>query len=122
MSYLREIMQRLNAASAGQAAGQAAGADPWLGLHSQHYAEQLSACSEAMLRYELAWLEQHRETLELCRVQPDMLQVAGGERHLEQMLQESEHSSSCWRLRSPGAASAPIPIAMRWWPTSTPGS
>ena len=90
MSYLREIMQRLNADSAGQAAGQAAGADPWLGLHSQHYAEQLSACSEAMLRYELAWLEQHRETLELCRVQPDMLQVAGGERHLQQMLQESE--------------------------------
>jgi len=48
-------------------------------------------CHEpAPLRYELAWLEQHREALELCRVQPDMLQVAGGERHLQQMLQESE--------------------------------
>ena len=108
MSYLREIMQRLNAASAQAGAGppasaQAPGAetaatdalaaattDPLLGLHSQQYADQLAACSEAMLRYELAWLEQHREALELCRVQPEMLQVAGGERHLQQMLQETE--------------------------------
>jgi hypothetical protein len=90
MSYLRDIMQRLNAASAQQAADQGAGADPLLGLHSRHYAEQLRACSDAMLRYELAWLEQHREALELCRVQPEMLQVAGGERHLQRMLQETE--------------------------------
>ena len=90
MTYLREIMQRLNAASAQKAGSEGVAADPLLGLHSQHYADQLAGCSEAMLRYELAWLEQHREALELCRVQPEMLQVAGGERHLQQMLQETE--------------------------------
>lgn len=92
MSYLREIMQRLTAAQA--AAAEAAPAEvpahPLLGLHSRQYAEQLAACSEAMLHYELAWLEQHREALELCRVNPEMLQVAGGERHLAQMLEETE--------------------------------
>jgi hypothetical protein len=94
MSYLREIMQRLQAASAASGAdGNAPGTevpDALLGLHSEHYAEQLAACSDAMLRYELAWLEQHREALELCRLNPDMLQVAGGECHLQQMLRETE--------------------------------
>jgi hypothetical protein len=90
MTYLREIMQRLNAASTQTVGNEGVAADPLLGLHSQHYAHQLASCSEAMLRYELAWLEQHREALELCRVQPEMLQVAGGERHLEQMIQETE--------------------------------
>ncbi len=89
MSYLREIMQRLNAASARKPAEPGAGADPLLGLHRQQYADQLAGCSESMLRYELAWLEQHREALELCRMQPEMLQVAGGERHLQQMLEET---------------------------------
>ena len=92
MSYLREIMQRLTAAQAqsGQVGEAEAPGNPLLGLHSQQYADQLAACSEGMLRYELAWLEQHREALELCRVNPDMLQVAGGERHLQQMLEETE--------------------------------
>jgi len=87
MSYLRQIMQRLNAAAAAAAP---AAANPLLGLHAQQYAQRLAACSDAMLRYEQAWLEQHREALELCRVQPEMLQVAGGERHLQQLLQETE--------------------------------
>ena len=92
MSYLREIMQRLTAAqaAAAEAAPAEVPANPLLGLHSRQYAEQLAACSEAMLHYELAWLEQHREALELCRVNPEMLQVAGGERHLAQMLEETE--------------------------------
>jgi hypothetical protein len=102
MSYLRQIMQRLHAATAAPApanpaeaaapphtAGPAA-TDPLLGLHSQQYAERLQACSDAMLRYEQAWLEQHSEALQLCRVQPEMLQVAGGERHLQQMVSETE--------------------------------
>ena len=96
MSYLREIMQRLTAAQTSTAqAGDAASSSnappshPLLGLHSQQYAEQLAACTDPMLRYELAWLEQHREALELCRVNPEMLQVAGGERHLQQLLEET---------------------------------
>ena len=89
MSYLREIMQRLTAAQ-GQSAQAADAGSPSHGLPSRQYAEQLAACSEAMLQYELAWLEQHRQALELCRVKPEMLQVAGGERHLAQMLEETE--------------------------------
>ena len=100
MSYLRQIMQRLHAASAAAEAGGAdpadhaaampAARDPSLGLHSRHYASQLSRCTDAMLRYEQAWLEQHREALELCRRQPEMLQVAGGVGHLQHLLQETE--------------------------------
>lgn len=92
MSYLREIMQRLTAAQATAAHSAAAEvpANPLLGLHSRQYAERLAACSDPMLQYELAWLEQHREALALCRVNPEMLQVAGGEHHLAQMLEETE--------------------------------
>ena len=110
MSYLREIMQRLNerlASEAGSTADPAqAGAEPihraepdadasgestqpLLGLHARHYGERLRECTPAMLQYEALWLEQHLEALELCRVQPEMLQVTGGRRHLEAMLAET---------------------------------
>lgn len=91
MSTLREIMQRFQASPAGAGDGPASDLppDPLLRLHSQHYAERLTQCSEAMLGYELAWLEQHREALDVCRLQPEMLQAAGGARRLQRLEQET---------------------------------
>lgn len=91
MSTLREIMQRLQSSRSGAGDGGAADLppDPLLRLHSQQYAERLAQCSEAMLGYELAWLAQHREALELCRLQPEMLEAAGGARQLQRLEQET---------------------------------
>ena len=91
MSNLREIMQRLQSSQSGAGDKEAAAGlppDPLLRRHSQHYAERLAQCSEAMLGYELAWLGQHREALELCRLQPEMLEAAGGACQLQRMEQE----------------------------------
>ena len=96
MSYLREIMQRLNERLASEqpaaeipAAAATEREQPLLGLQARHYGERLRSCTAPMLQYEALWLEQHLEALELCRVKPEMLQVTGGRRHLEAMLAET---------------------------------
>lgn len=89
MSYLREIMQKLGA-GAEAAVQEGRGGAHWPALQAADYRRQLEACSEPMLHYEWAWLEQHRQDLELCRANEAMLQVAGGQRHLEGLLAESE--------------------------------
>lgn len=88
MSYLREIMQRLQARHA--AAGATPRPDPaQIERHLQAYQERLDACTPAMLQYEWAWIEQHLETLELARTTPAMVRAAGGASHLEGLLEES---------------------------------
>ncbi len=89
MSYLREIMQKLGA-GAEAAVQEGRGGASWPALQAATYRRELEACSEPMLHYEWAWLEQHRQDLELCRGHEAMLQVAGGQRHLEGLLAESE--------------------------------
>ena len=42
-----------------------------------------------MLDYEVAWLDQHIETLELCFRQPAMLASAGGAQRVGRLLEES---------------------------------
>lgn len=90
MSYLREIMQRLNARSASQAEA-APSESALLGVHLEHYRQQLEQCSPAMIQYEWTWLEQHIEALELCGSQPEMMTTAGGPARVEAMLAESQH-------------------------------
>jgi hypothetical protein len=93
MSYLREIMQRLNASrSEGDAAPEAAAAPasgPLQQAHLAEYGERLAGCSAAMLQYEWAWLEEHIEGLELCGRQPEMAATAGGAPHVQRLLAES---------------------------------
>lgn len=79
MSYLREIMQKLGASQPPQPA-----------LQVSHYRGRLVGCNEAMLLYEWAWLQQHLEDLQLCAGNPAMLEVAGGQRHLEALLSAAE--------------------------------
>ncbi|MEB3322736.1 MAG: hypothetical protein VKI81_07915 [Synechococcaceae cyanobacterium] len=91
MSYLREIMQRLNATRADAAAG-APAPDPPGPLQEAHladYGERLAACSPPMLQYEWAWLEEHIEGLELCGSRPEMAAAAGGAAHVQRLLAES---------------------------------
>jgi hypothetical protein len=88
MSYLRQIMQRLRDRSdppPRDDRGDAALLEEHLSL----YGAQLQACSDAMLDYEEAWLEQHIDTLELCAREPAMQAGAGGAQRVERLLEES---------------------------------
>lgn len=88
MSYLREIMQKLGA-GAEAALQEGRGGATWPALQAADYRRQLEACSEPMLHYEWAWLEQHLQDLELCASNEAMLKVAGGQRHLDGLLAEA---------------------------------
>ncbi len=83
MSYLREIMQRLTSRRP------AAMPDRVQRLHVDDYLSRLQRCSEPMLQYEWAWLEEHIEALDLCRSQPGMAEAAGGAAHVASLLEES---------------------------------
>jgi hypothetical protein len=92
MSYLRQIMERLRERSTPQPRPERDDS----GLLEEHlclYATQLEDCSDAMLDYEAAWLEQHIETLELCAREPTMAAGAGGAQHVERLLEESRRFS-----------------------------
>lgn len=95
MSYLRQIMQRLHDRSTPLPTAERGEAPARLEEHLELYGARLEACSDAMLLYEAAWLEQHIETLELCGSQPTMLASAGGAERVQALLQES----LCFRQR-----------------------
>lgn len=108
MSYLRQIMQRLNARTAappGEAP--AAAPSPLLERHLADYDAHLVACSPAMLQYEWAWIEQHLDTLTLARATPAMLAAAGGPAHLEALLVESRRFRALLEQRFAAAALTP---------------
>jgi hypothetical protein len=88
VSYLREIMQRLNARHAAQ--DPPADAEPaHLEAHLSDYRNRLLGCSPAMLQYERAWLEEHIATLELCCTDATMARSAGGVARVKTLLEES---------------------------------
>ncbi|MEO1002410.1 MAG: hypothetical protein AAFX65_04780 [Cyanobacteria bacterium J06638_7] len=92
MSHLRDIMQKLSQNRSGSvpaAAAIPAASSAELARHCQHYRRQLRAASPAMLSYEWTWLHQHLEDLELCGATPRMLEVTGGRRHVDQLLDET---------------------------------
>ena len=89
MSYLRQIMQRLHDRSTAPAPVERGDVSGRLEAHLELYAASLEGCSDAMLAYETAWLEQHIDSLELCARQPTMLASAGGAERVERLLQES---------------------------------
>ncbi|MCT0206607.1 hypothetical protein [Synechococcus sp. CS-1332] len=89
MSYLRQIMQRLHDRSTPLPMAERGEAQGRLDEHLALYGARLESCSDAMLQYEAAWLEQHIETLELCGSQPTMLASAGGAERVQALLQES---------------------------------
>ena len=103
MSYLRQIMQRLHDRSTPLPLAERGKAPARLEEHLELYGARLEACSDAMLQYEAAWLDQHIETLELCGSQPTMLASAGGAERVQALLQESlcfrQRLESCRRQR-----------------------
>ncbi|MCS5693486.1 hypothetical protein NZK33_16080 [Cyanobium sp. FGCU-6] len=109
MSYLRQIMQRLNARTAATSPGEAPAAapSPLLERHLADYDAQLAACSPAMLQYEWAWIEQHLDTLTLARSTPAMLAAAGGPAHLEALLEESRRFRALLEQRFAAAGLSP---------------
>jgi hypothetical protein len=62
--------------------------------HLQDYTSKIEQCSEGMLRYEWAWLEEHIEDLELCLVQPEMLKILGGTIQVERLDGGTWHSDN----------------------------
>ncbi|MCP9785045.1 hypothetical protein [Cyanobium sp. N5-Cardenillas] len=103
MSYLRQIMQRLHDRSTPLPTAERGEAPGRLEEHLALYGARLQACSDAMLQYEAAWLDQHIETLELCGSQPTMQASAGGAERVQALLQESlcfrQRLESCRRQR-----------------------
>ncbi len=92
MSYLREIMGRLReraAAPAGEPRPGPAGPSS-LQDHLQTYRGNLQACSDAMLRYEWAWLADHLSTLQLSVGHAEMRQAFGGREQVDTLLREFE--------------------------------
>ena len=89
MSYLRQIMQRLHDRSTPLPTAERGESQGRLEEHLALYGARLEACSDAMLLYEAAWLDQHIETLELCGSQPTMVASAGGPERVDALLQES---------------------------------
>lgn len=89
MSHLRDIMQRLSAANA--AAPLPQDPAPTQGAPLADYQRQLMACSDAMLRYEWTWLEQHLEDLQLCQEHDAMREAAGGRQHLQALIEHHQH-------------------------------
>ncbi|MFN7677247.1 MAG: hypothetical protein ACK5QW_01460 [Cyanobacteriota bacterium] len=67
--------------------------------HLQDYTSKIEQCSEGMLRYEWAWLEEHIEDLELCLVQPEMLKILGGTIQVERLLLESKKCQDFLRVK-----------------------
>lgn len=63
-------------------------------LHVEDYKRNLESCTAAMLQYEWAWLEEHISGLEFCLTQPEMLKIAGGKPHVEQLMLESRQSQA----------------------------
>jgi len=132
MSYLRQIMQRLNqraASSAALAPGEAPAAapSPLLERHLADYDAQLAGCSPAMLQYEWAWIEQHLDTLTLARSTPAMLAAAGGPAHLEALLEESHRFRTLLEQRFAAAGLTPathrhtVVATEHAWELSQPG-
>jgi hypothetical protein len=108
LSYLREIMIRLKERSAAAAASDpshhpvaddasAPGEDqtpspeltPGIETHIRQYRDNLRHCSDAMLRYEWAWLEEHLSSLNLSSGHAEMRQALGGRGSVETLLLES---------------------------------
>ena len=96
MSYLREIMIRLRERSGASESGHEPLAVPYSPLservlveHLQTYRERLQACSDAMLPYEWAWLEDHLATLQLSSGQGAMQKVLGGPQRVADLLRET---------------------------------
>ncbi|EDY38928.1 hypothetical protein CPCC7001_1807 [Cyanobium sp. PCC 7001] len=117
MSHLRDIMQRL-------ASRQSPTTD-----HAPQvlFQDELERCTDAMLQYEWAWLERHREDLEQCRFNPTMLEASGGSTHLELLIaQASQYAiqlEELFRQRGlvPSRHSHTVAAAEHAWELSNPG-
>lgn len=125
MSYLREIMQRLGAGHPEAAAS--GGEQRWPQLQAAAYGRQLQRCTQPMLLYEWAWLEQHLQDLELCASNEAMLQAAGGQRHLAGLLSEARQCQQLLRQRCAACGLRPrrLPHSLapgeHAWQLSQPG-
>lgn len=133
MSYLREIMNRLRERSEASESGHEPPAVPYSPLsqrvleeHLQTYRERLQACSDAMLPYEWAWLEDHLATLELSSGQEAMQKVLGGPQRVADLLRETHcfqaevRGELSRRGLEPGNRTAPLAAQEHAWELSNP--
>jgi hypothetical protein len=133
MSYLREIMNRLRERSGASQSGHEPPAMPYSPLservleeHLQTYREHLQACSDAMLPYEWAWLEDHLATLQLSSGQGAMQKVLGGPQRVADLLRETQcfqaevRGELSRRGLEPGNRTAPLAAQEHAWELSNP--
>jgi hypothetical protein len=133
MSYLRQIMQRLQQRRSGgspppPASAGSEGSDGPEGLrrHLEQYRQRLEQCSDPMLQYEWAWLEEHLAVLELAAGNPEMQATAGGEQRIRGLLEESrrfqELLEAAFRQRglSPASHRGSVVASEHAWELSQP--
>lgn len=131
MSYLREIMVRLRERSGAGESGHTPPTVPYTPLservlegHLQSYREHLRACSDAMLRYEWAWLADHLATLQLSSGQGAMQKVLGGPQRVTDLLGETRSFQAELRQEldrrdlEPGNRTAPVAAQEHAWELS----
>ncbi|KEF42294.1 MAG: hypothetical protein ER33_06325 [Cyanobium sp. CACIAM 14] len=84
MSFLSEAVQHPQ--GAGGAAGLSEGA---IKCQAGCYRENLVRCSDPMLQYEWAWLQQQQRVLRDFQGQPEMMARLGGEQRLNGLVSQS---------------------------------
>ncbi len=141
LSYLREIMERLKERAEADRRSQAVPAEPLAagstgekvpalsGAVEQHissYRQHLNACSDAMLLYEWAWIDDHLSSLRLSLGHEPMRQALGGSTAVDQLLQETDAFRQALREvmqardLEPSNRTAPIEPMEHAWEVSHP--
>ena len=93
MSNLRRIMQRLADSQSSQptkANNPDSGSVVPSKIYIHEFQKKLGMCTDAMLQYEWAWLEEHAEDLELCLSHSEMTDTLGGTSQVERLLLEDK--------------------------------
>ena len=88
MSELREIMRRLNTKATRQPDQERPVDLQLLGVRSEQYLRELQRCTDAMLQYEWAWLEEHVQALRRSQLQPELMVSLGGEDNVKILISE----------------------------------
>jgi hypothetical protein len=83
MSFLSDVIQILKASGGIDTMTKEA-----MNCHASCYRENLHSCTDAMLQYEWAWLDEHVQALRRSQLQPEVMTSLGGEENVKILISE----------------------------------